>query len=70
MNETETNELRAALDELLTTCINDDLSLYAKIGEWARIEKLNHESNRELFNAARVVARFLKWDDVPEGDIP
>lgn len=70
MNETETNELREALYLLVNRVPGDGESLL-ELMEIFLSQPIGrvHENEKEAINAARFVARFLEWDDVPEGDI-
>ena len=69
MNEIETQQLREALNVLLDIVPSYDESLSDVIRDFAYKGAANHTTPmRKEVNAARCVARFLEWDDVP-GDV-
>ncbi len=72
MSENETNELREALNSLIDVMPGDGCSLLDTLMDFAYAEKMSpevFEMWRPTYNAARVVARFIEWGEVPEGEI-
>lgn len=67
--QAEMDELRAALNVLIDIQPGVDKTWVDMLNQRAYRKKEVTHPLIETCNAARVVARFLGWDDVLEGDI-